>query len=424
MKYYPLTPVVTTASQIMLSDFQYAGHTLFKESLDIFTVQKETIFGSKVFEDIDVRITSVINVSTGTKLSDDFKQLIFDPIETFIPKMGTLFFFDSNYWLGTFTDNIKSVLTNIIVRRCNEQLRWIDENGVIQSEYCCVDYELTGVRDLVRQDDPILPQGYISIYSQLNERTELIRPNQRFLFGRPKNRICWRVFGNGIQSSQNLETLDDTSGRLLTLTVGGYEINEQVDNLPLGIADYYKSIYTISLSSSSISGNTTETYPINATLLLNNSPTSGSLTYTTSSSSIATISASGLLTLNSAGSTIATAYMGGNPTISASALVTVTTSGTTINEVRITPSDNVSIIEGESQTFTSYLYTNGVQQADTFTFSLVDSNVPTNRYMLSTLSNNSFSVENINMYLDYPLLINAVSGSYTKQISIMLAGAF
>jgi hypothetical protein len=116
--------------------------------------------------------------------------------------------------------------------------------------------------------------------------------------------------------------------------------------------------------------------------------------------------------------------MGGNPTISASALVTVTTSGTTINEVRITPSDNVSIIEGESQTFTSYLYTNGVQQADTFTFSLVDSNVPTNRYMLSTLSNNSFSVENINMYLDYPLLINAVSGSYTKQISIMLAGAF
>jgi len=424
MKYYPLAPPVSTASQIMLNDFQYAGHTLFKESLDIFVIQKETVFGSKVFENIDARITSVINVSTGTKLSDDFKQIILDPLETFIPKMGTLFFFDQCFWLCTFTDNIKSVLTNIIVRRCNEQLRWIDENGAIQSEYCCVDYELTGVRDLVRQDDPILPQGYISIYSQLNERTELIRPNQRFLFGRPKNRVCWRVFGNGIQSSQNLETLDDTSGRLLTLTVGGYEYNEQLDNLELGVADYYKSQFSISLSASSISGNIGETYPLNATLLLNNSPTSGSLTYTTSSSTISTISSSGLLTLSASGTTTAYAYMGGNPSVSASATITVTASGTTTTEVRITPSDNVSIIEGESQTFTSYLYANGVQQADVFTFTLANSNVPTNRYVLSTLSNNSFSVENLNMYLDYSLLINAVSGSYTKQISIVLAGAF
>jgi hypothetical protein len=423
VKYYPLAPPISTASQIMLNDFKYAGHTIFENSLDIFTIQKETSFGSKVFEDIDVRLTSVINPSTGTKYSDDWKQLIFDPMGTFIPKMGTIFFFDSNYWLCTFTDNIKSVLTNVVVRRCNEQLRWIDSSGFSYSEFCCVDYELTGVRNLDRQDDLSLPQGYISIYSQLNERTELIKPNQRFLFGRPANRVCWRVFGNGIQSSQNLETLDDTSGRLLTLTVGGYQINPETDDLVNGIADAYKLVYTINLSASSISGNVGEIHPLGATLEANGNPTSGLLTYTTSASTVATINTSGSVTLIASGSAVATALMGGNPTITASALVTVTASGTTTNEVRVTPSDNVEILESDTQIFTVYLYTNGIQQANVFTFAPTNANVPTDHYIMIT-NNNGFSLENVEKYLDLPLIITATSGSYTKQISITLNGAF
>jgi DNA-binding protein Fis len=116
--------------------------------------------------------------------------------------------------------------------------------------------------------------------------------------------------------------------------------------------------------------------------------------------------------------------MGGNPSVSASATITVTASGTTTNEVRITPSTNTSITEGESQTYTSYLYSNGVQQADVFTFTLANANVPVANYIMDTITNNSFKITNVNMYLDYPLLINATSGSYTQQISIVLAGAF
>jgi hypothetical protein len=424
MKYFPLSPVSATGSQIKIDDYKYAGHILFTDSTDVFTIQRETSFASQTYQNIDVRVTPVINLSTGEKRGDDWKQLIFDPYETFVPTIGSLFYFDDNYWICTFTDNIKSTLLNIIIRRCNEQLRWVDDNGVIYQEPICVDYDITGTRDLVRQDDMVLPQGYCDCFVQLNTRTELVKPNQRFLFGRPKQRVCWKLFGNGIMNSQNQQTLSDTTARLMTLTMGGYQYNEQTDNLTLGIADYYKQVYSISLSASSITGNVGETYPLNATLLCNSLPTSGSLTYTTSSSTISTISSSGLLTLNTAGSTIATAYMGGNPTITASALVTVTASGTTTNEVRVTPSTNTQILEGESQTFTSYLYTNGVQQADVFTFTLANANVPVANYTMDTITNNSFKITNVNMYLDYPLLINAVSGSYTKQISIMLAGAF
>jgi hypothetical protein len=263
----------------------------------------------------------------------------------------------------------------------------------------------------------------VDIYTQLNERTELIKPNQRFLFGRPKQRVCWKVFGNGIMNSQNQETLTDTTARMMILTMGGYQYNEETDDLVNGIADAYKLIYSINLSASSISGNVGEIYPLGATLEMNDSPTSGSLTYTTSASTISTITTSGSITMVAAGSAIATAIMGGNSTVTASALVTVTASGTTTTEVRVTPSDNVEILEGDTQIFTTYLYANGVQQANIFTFARTNTNVPTDHYIMIT-NNNGFSVENVERYLDLPLLITATSGSYTKQISITLNGAF
>ena len=83
---YQIYPPSASASQAMDDEFRYAGHTIFNDALDVFTIQKETAFGSKVFEDVKVRITSVINTSTGTKLSDDFKQLIFDPISIVKPR--------------------------------------------------------------------------------------------------------------------------------------------------------------------------------------------------------------------------------------------------------------------------------------------------------------------------------------------------
>jgi hypothetical protein len=101
----------------------------------------------------------------------------------------------------------------------------------------------------------------------------------------------------------------------------------------------------------------------------------------------------------------------------------VTASGTSTNEVRVLPSDNIEILESETTIFTTYLYSNGVAQANTFTFAPANTNVPTDHYIMIT-NNNGFSLENVERYLDWPLLITATSGSYTKQISITLNGAF
>ncbi len=423
MKYYPLSPPVSTASQILVNDFNSMAAIEFYMASNVYTIQRETSFSSGVFSDVTVRIARAINNITSEKLSDDFKQILFNPNDNITDGIGHIYSFSDNKWLCVLSDKIKSIMSDITVRRCNNMLKWIDDNNILRQEPCIIDYSILGSRNLDRQDDLSLPQGYTNIFCQLNDRTERIKPNQRFLVGRPNRQVCWRVLGNGEMLSQGLQTTDNSSARLIKLTVAAYQYNEETDDLVNGIADYYKNIYTINLSASSISGNVGEIYPLGATLEMNGSPTSGSLTYTTSASTIATISSSGSLTLSQSGSSIATAIMGGNLTITASALVTVTASGTTTTEVRVTPSDNVEILEGDTQIFTTYLYANGVQQANIFTFAAANTNVPTDHYIMIT-NNNGFSVENVEKYLDLPLIITATTGSYTKQISITLNGAF
>ena len=423
MKYYSISPPPSAGSQILLNEHNAMVNTLFDLSTDVYHINRELVFASASYVDTRVRVTSATNTLTGRFLGDDFKQLLFNPSDNIDIKIGNLYNFSDNYWLAIYSDAIKSIVSNGTIRRCNNMLKWIDENGVLYQEPAICDYESIGTRNLTRQDDMVLPQGTLKIFCQLNSRTEKIKPNQRFLFGRPNQQVCLRVLGNGEMNAQMQATLDNTSSTLLTLTVDAYQVNPDTDDLVNGIADAYKLVYSISLSASQISGNITESYPINATLLCNNLPTTGSLTYATSSSTIATINTSGSITLNASGSTTITSYMGGNPTVSASATIIVTASGTTTNEIRVLPSDNIEILESDTTLFTTYLYSNGVAQSDTFTFAPANTNVPTDHYILIA-NNNGFSLENVERYLDWPLLITATSGSYTKQISITLNGAF
>ncbi len=425
LRYYSTAPP-SSASQTFKNDAYALYNSQFNLATDWFQIERESSFGSGSYVSIDVRLTSLIDQKTGTKMGDDWRQIIFSPADNFTDGIGWKYRFNNNVWVSVFSDVLKSLVVNCATRRCNAMLRWIDDNGVIYEEECAIDYNLIGTRNLERGDNLVLPEGYVLVYAQLNDKTKKIKPNQRFLFGPPEQRTCMRIHGGGLQNMLNQQTSDDTSGQLLVMTMENYQVDETTDNLTLGIADYYRSVYSVSLSASQISGNIGESYPINATLLLNSIPTSGSLTYTSSASDIATIDTSGSITMIASGSTIAYAYMGGNADISASALVAVSASSAPINteEIRVTPSDNVSILEEDTTTFTSYLYLNGVQQADVFTYAPANTNVPTNHYTLTTISQNSFSVKNNEMYLESPLLINATSGSYTKQISISLNGAW
>jgi len=423
LKYYQLSPPDVSASATMLENFTALINDQFAVATDVFTIQEETIIGSGSLVAIDVRVNTAIENVTGAKLSDDFKILLFKDLNHSVV-LGQKYYFDSNYWLCVYSERLKSLSSNCMVRRCNDYLRWVDENGRYYNHPCIVDYSISRPKDTLGTENPVVPAGYINVYSQLNSETELIRGDQRFLFGRPNNRICWKVFGNAVQNTQNQSTIDPTSSTLLTLTVGGYQKNESLDNEVLGIADYYKYAYALSLTPAVITGNVGETRQLVATVTLNSNPVTKSVAYVSSAVSKVGVSATGSLTLSASGVAVITATMVDNSTVSASSTVTVSTSGVSTEEVRITPSDDTFILEDESKIFTAYVYTNGIQQANVFTFPLADANVPAVNYTMTAIGDNVFTINNVNKYLDHPLLINATSGSFVKQVSINLKGAW
>jgi hypothetical protein len=222
----------------ILNEFQEYVNTQFYNAPDAFVIQEEYPAASGSYINIDVRINRGISTYTGAKLGDDFKNIMFKDL-AHATAVGVKYLFDNNYWLVINSEIIKNFAAGCTIRRCNNVLRWKDNNGVLYSEPCVIDYEISRPRDEMRINNPVMPAGYMKIYAQLNNKTKKIRGNQRFLFGPVENRICMKVFGDGVRNFLNQQTLDDSSPSLLELQVGGNYVNANTDDITLGIADAY-----------------------------------------------------------------------------------------------------------------------------------------------------------------------------------------
>jgi hypothetical protein len=395
---------------------------LFYDASSVYTIQEETAFGSNIWQYLDVRINQALDRQTGNKLGNDFKMLLFKDLDH-STGLGREYYFDSNTWVTVNLEDYKGVAKTSIIRRCNATLRWVDENGNSYSEPCAIDYQINTARDDTGRNTPIVPQGDINVYCQLNNDTKLIKGNQRFIFGPVENRIAFKVFGNGVRNFLNERTVDDSSCSLLILTMGADSINSEEDDLENGIANYYKNLYTLSLSPSMISTDIGDSIQIIPELIWDSSPSDKSISYNTSNNLIATVSASGLITTIASGSAIITGCMVDNISIIDTIVVSVSSSSVSTYEVRVNPTDNF-IYEGDTETYSIYLYVNGVVQSNSFIFTLADANVPPDYYVLTVLNGNSFSIRNDKFYLSDPLSISCTSGSYSKQLDIYLRGSW
>jgi hypothetical protein len=228
-----------TPKEELTNSFQASLDEYFSVATSYQPVQVESVFGGNVFISENVRINAAVSSPTGERRGDDFKRILFKNL-THSYGLGSKYYFEGNYWLTTFTEIIMSPGNSALVQRCNEYLRWIDDDGNYFEEPCVIDYQIARSRDTTGATNPVVPSGFFDIYCQLNDRTKYIKGNQRFIFGRPENRTCFKVFGQGVQNMHNQETSDDESGTLLILTVGGNYINPDTDDLVAGIADRYK----------------------------------------------------------------------------------------------------------------------------------------------------------------------------------------
>lgn len=231
----------------ILDGFQAQLNAYFNVSPTLYTIQEELIPGTKVFTKTNARVTRAIDSETGKNLGDDFKRILFKEL-SHPTGLGYLYYFDNNYWMGVNTEIYKNFAQSVTVRRINNKLRWIDDEGIIYEEFAILDYEITLSGDNVGYStNLVFPKGSLKVFAQLNARTKTIQSNQRFLFGPVSNRRAFRIYGDGIRNFLNQEYADDESNPILEIYMGGNAVADpNVDNITLGIADYYRRISSAS----------------------------------------------------------------------------------------------------------------------------------------------------------------------------------
>jgi hypothetical protein len=408
---------------------QYRG--LFQETLtngfydasDWWTIQEETANGSEIYANVDVRISHLINAETGLKMGDDWKTVLFKEIDHTID-LGKRYIFDENTWLTINTEVIKNLTGTCTIRRCNNTLRWIDEaTGIFYEEPCCIEYLVKEPRDYATGGSPfITPGGFLHVEMQFNENSNKIKQNQRFLFGNVGHWTCYRVVGTGINDFRNNKTYDNTTAKLLVLDLVANFVNEELDDIVRGIADVNTNLYVLKLNKNSIAGIVGDTIQLTASVTYNGDTSTRNITWESAEPKIATVSATGLVTFVKIGTTAITANVEGNPAMD-TCIATISTTPVVNSEVVISPIKNY-VLEGATNTYSVYLYENGVVQADTFTVTCNPNSVPSTNFVFTQTDNNHFTVYNkIKDLLSY-LTITCTSGSNVKSFNLSLRGGW
>lgn len=405
--------------------FQNTLDEQFFNSSTWWTIQEETGIGTNIFEEMDVRITHVINAETGLKLGDDWKTVLFPDLNHQLD-LGRRYIFNESVWMVTNTEVIKNIAASCTIRRCNNTLRWIDEpTGALYQEPCTIEYQVKEPRDYATQGSPFMtPGGFLKIYTQLNEQTAKIKENQRFLFGNPLHWVCYKVVGTGIGDFLNMKTYDNNSAHILTIDLSANFVNKDTDDIENGIADVHTNLYSINLSSSSIEGDTGNTYQLTANVTYNGDAVDRTIEWSSSDSRIATVSGSGLVSFIALGTCTITASVYNNPA-EATCQVLVTGSPVINTEILITPDKNY-ILEGSSREYSVYLYENNIQSSASFVMSCSGSNVPSTSYSFTQDDGNHFTVSNILRNVDSYLTITCTTGSVItpRDYIIYLRGAW
>ena len=402
---------------IMDFGFDNAPNVVYDE------IEYEQTYGENDFVKLDkVRVDTILDYNTGIILGDDYKNFVFAPDFPIQPYYGMKFRWKDSYWLVINTNSYASMATSAEVRRCNNVLRFFDNNGERIYEPCILDYTLR----FANNEDTMtitVGNGEQKVWCQRNKRTVQIKANDRFLFGTPEQRVAFRLYGGGAKNYLNAITMDDNSPTITEFYLDHYEINPLFDDLENGFADAYLNEVTIKINNLSSSLSVGESDVLEASVYKGNKEIADV-------DIIWSISDDNVLDIND---NIITAKSIGSATITASIKDTSITSSVSIDvsdtpivdeyELIINPNINY-VLQNTSQQFSVYLYKNGIKQDDAISFSDISSGIPVGKYTIVVDDDNSFTLYNNGMYMNNPVVIKCVSGATIKEFNIMLRGLY
>ena len=230
-------------------------------------IEYEYPYGTSNWYRVEARVDNIILPNSGAKSGNDYKNFIFKPNFPLEILYGMKFRWKNNIWLVQNTDGMNSDIgKSCVVRRCNNVLRFFNQNGEKVYEPCCMD-EVVRFTNTNRTPQITTAKGEYVILVQRNENTLGLKPNDRFLFGTPKQRECLRIYGTGIRNFINSVTDDENSPSLTQIYLEHYQYDAQLDDLEEGFCNAFKKQLNNESENSNFSNDVVEITP-NITYLL------------------------------------------------------------------------------------------------------------------------------------------------------------
>ena len=374
----------------MYRDLQQAFITdQWDNTTALYTVGEQADMQHLVFQDIQAWLAYVVDSSSsGRKNGEDFRQLVFEDI-THPCTRGRYYQFFDNYWIAYFTDEIASVVKNLLLRRCNNFMRIVDpDNGSVFSIPCVVDYDMTSPS--VQVTSQILtPNNHATVMVQGNPDTlRLFKTNTRYILGNRPFKLY------GMQNTIN----DDYTSPMPTLIYLDLYLDElrANDNLELQLADNGTYEYTISINSQNMELTKNSTGQLTADIALNGQEVDNKTAlWSSNDESVVTIDSNGVYdVIGDVGTgAIITATLQGNPDVVDSIEITVVDVAELTTDIIVDPSFT-KIREYETVNFTVSASHGGIEISPTDTqVSLASGSVVlSNQYLTITKNDNQYTL--------------------------------
>lgn len=425
MKYYNATQAfrTTNPTKAYRDDFVAISEQTFDNAPNVKynEIEYEVHYGKRDFKPIPmVRVEPVVNYNTGIQVGDDYQVFIFTP-DFPEPYYGMKFKWGRNYYLVINVDKGSGLSTSAEVRRCNNTLRFFDENGNKIYEPCILDQVL---RFTNNNDTMTIVTGKAEqyIWCQRNSRTIKIKPNDRFLFGVPEQRIGFRVYAGGFGNSLNTITGDDKSPTLTQFYVEEYEMNYQTDDIENGFANAERFEYSIDISENNTYFDVGATAELNATVYRGKEVVDERIHWCSSNDEIVSIEDNKLTAL-APGEVTLSAIMVDNKHVFGSITVTVLESSAEPNyDILINPDINY-VLENEEIAITATVYKNGIAQDYPIEIVDISEEVPRNNYKIM-IQGNTFTIINKKKFLSNPIKIRCSYNDIFKEFEFTLRGLY
>lgn len=413
MRYYNnyLDKIATPPSITYKSFAEAFVHSQWEDSNLLSMVEQETANGTFVFHPIEVWKNNVTQFQSQIIKNDrDFKRLMFKHNHVHVER-GRYYKFEDNhqknYWIVYEGTNEEEPYTDVLVRRCNNILKWIDKKtGKLYEFPCVLEYNLSATNPKVDKD-VITANTSTTLVVQGNEITHTLKKNQRFIFnGQPFKFVA---YNNWMQN--NYVNKDVT---LLFIDID-LDIEKPTDNIEENIADFEEYQYEVKIDNAPTQGVAYSQGQLIANVLFEGEYVDNVVEW--SGNEFVEVSSDGTYILGDSGNTaIITANFGH---FSSSVEIEIVDVVTEHKQIVIYPMFE-SLNQLQSQTFEVALYVDGIKQ-DMF-IDVVTSGAKTECYDLQR-SGNVFTLTNMNISLTPLHLVFECDGE-NKEMDVMLKAMF